>query len=86
MPENQHPGGDPADEGHTAQELVAAASLSPRQTVAAHARLRGRRLVSEPDPESVPRLSEPQRYDESGFPIAHRRASFAERVRRLLSG
>jgi hypothetical protein len=86
MPENKRPGGDPADQRPTAQQLVAAASLSPRQTVAAHARLRGRRVASDPPEDSMPRLAEPQRYDESGFPIAHRRASFAERVRRLLAG
>jgi hypothetical protein len=70
-----------------AQELVAAASRTPRQRVARHAHLRARmRSRSHPAEAGVPRLAEPQRYDESGFPIAQRRASFAERVRLLLAG
>ena len=65
-----------------AQRLVAAASRSRRRMIAAPAHLRDHR-------DSGPAAStfaEPQRYDESGFPIPQRRASFAERVRRLLVG
>jgi hypothetical protein len=71
-----------ADRSCAAQELVEAASMSPRQVLATRARARDRRHAERVGST----LAGPQRYDESGFPIAQRRASFAERVRHLLSG